>query len=282
MLVLDSSGSMSGQIHVLQSLTKRKIVDNLTTNRDRVGVVTFASGSVVQQPLQRTNQAGFDRAGVESAIDSLVAGGWTSTGDAIRKATDELLAVPPAAKSAYRAIVLFSDGAPNVFAFQSGERKVGISRNLTPYDPDQVSSGSGFADISVTMPTTALGNISTTGRLPVNVNTPMSSCEVLRASRNVAENAAQSARQQGIVIHVVGYGLSLNHLEQQLGDGCGFTEEDIGSALLRRIANVPNASNQNRWHVASEPTGTYCQAATESDLTQCFEKVSQDMQFQRY
>jgi len=230
---------MNGRIVSLQKAAKEGLVAGFVEQEDRLGVIAFATGSEIKVPINRTATPGFDRTQVNTAIDSLLASGWTATSDAIRKATDELLSIPDASRSRRQAIVVFSDGLPNVVAIQSGDARYNLSRSINRYDPDKLNAST---DIDVNpltaMPASVVGGISTTGRIPLNPSAPLSQCVLMQASINAAENAAQRARQQGIVIYSIGYGSALDHLESA-GARCGLNNDSIGSSVLRRMANLP-------------------------------------------
>lgn len=281
MLVLDSSGSMSGQIDELQDAAKNGFVSKFISGPggDRLGVVSFAAGSTIAEPINRTGARGFDTASVNSAIDSLVAGGWTATSDAMRKALDELRAIPVAHRSSTQVMLVFSDGAPNMLAAEQGANRFNISRTLRSYDPDQLNQQiSGDTSGMVNVPMYAVGNIPTAGRLSPTVG-PLDQCTVTRATRNLTENIAKIARRDGVVIYTIGLGNQLDDIEYpSAGVTCGMNNDDRGSALLRRLANVPNdATNQNPYYVSNEPSGLYCQAAVASELQSCFEQIARDI-----
>jgi hypothetical protein len=89
----------------------------------------------------------------------------------------------------------------------------------------------------------------------------------------VTENVAAMARQQGVVIYTIGMGSNLNGYEAP--SSCGInTPDNIGSALLRRVANT---DEQNPEFVANEPRGLYCFAPDADDLEACFSKIANDI-----
>ena len=199
---------------------------------------------------------------------------------AIRKATNQLLSIPAASRANRQSIVLFTDGSPNVVTLQSGEVRFNLTQNLTVSDPDTLSAGIDVDTTALTtMPANAVGAIPTTGRLPISPGTPLSPCAVVRASINVAENAAQQARQNGITVYAIGFGARLNQLELPLGGQCELNSESNGASVLRRIANVSNVGGQNPFHVAIEPMGDYCPADNDQELQNCFAQLAQKIRF---
>ena len=83
MLVLDSSGSMSGAIGDAKTAAKG-FVDGMNLNPDQVGVVDFDSNADLVQPLTTDGDA------AKAKIDSLVAGGGTDIEDGVNEAQKEL------------------------------------------------------------------------------------------------------------------------------------------------------------------------------------------------
>jgi uncharacterized protein YegL len=107
-LVLDSSGSMSGDpmAHVIDS--SRRIVDILHDD-DALGVVAFASTARTVSPL-RTLRAEA-RHDCKRELLSLAAGGSTFLSGAVEHAADLL---PPAPDGVRQLLLVLSDGHPNV------------------------------------------------------------------------------------------------------------------------------------------------------------------------
>lgn len=119
MLVMDTSGSLASPSSVFPTLKSAAInsfvarfVDGV--GGDRLGLVTFASGTVIDVPINKNANRGFNRSQVTSAINALSAVGATATAEGLSKAVGELNAIPAAVRSSLRVILLFSDGAPNI------------------------------------------------------------------------------------------------------------------------------------------------------------------------
>lgn len=119
MLVMDTSGSLATPSSVFPTL-QRAAIDNFIARfvdgagGDRVGLVTFASGSVVDVPINKNSTRGFDRRQIVTAINGLSAEGATASADGLAKGVSELNAIPASVRSSLRVVLLFSDGAPNV------------------------------------------------------------------------------------------------------------------------------------------------------------------------
>lgn len=87
---------------------------------------------------------------------------------------------------------------------------------------------------------------------------------VERASRNLAEAIASSARDQGIVVFTLGMGAKLK--------AAGDFDPDTGEMILKCMANSVDAPK--RCQNANQPVGMYCYAATDADLTPCFSRLA--------
>ncbi len=118
-LVMDTSGSLRNPASAFGTL-KSAAVNNFVgrfaagANGDRLGLVTFASGALLDEPIDKTSARGFNRTRIVGKINALVAEGATASAEGMRIALDELNAIPTALRSSLRVILFFSDGAPNL------------------------------------------------------------------------------------------------------------------------------------------------------------------------
>lgn len=87
---------------------------------------------------------------------------------------------------------------------------------------------------------------------------------VERASRNLVEAVADSARSQNIVVFTLGMGAALKTT--------GSFDSDTGEMILKCMANTADAPK--RCQKPEQPIGMYCYAATEADLTPCFSRLA--------
>ena len=87
MMVFDSSGSMGPSIDALKTAAKNNFLDKFIPGPggDRVGFVTYAIGSEIAVPINKTAIRGFSKSIVESAIDAMSAGGRTATSEGLKK-----------------------------------------------------------------------------------------------------------------------------------------------------------------------------------------------------
>lgn len=117
MLVMDTSRSLSSSdLATLKSAAINDFVNKFSAGAggDRVGLVSFSSGAVIDAPINKNSTRGFSRTQVNNAITALPRGGATASAEGMRKAVSELDGVPTATRSSLRVVLFFSDGAPNV------------------------------------------------------------------------------------------------------------------------------------------------------------------------
>lgn len=135
MLVMDTSGSLaspSSTFPTLQNAAINNFVSRFVdgTGGDRVGLVSFASGAVIDVPINKNADRGFNRSTMVSRINALSAEGATATAEGLSKAVSELEAIPANVRSSLRVILLFSDGAPNIV--NGRFKQIGPGNNVVP------------------------------------------------------------------------------------------------------------------------------------------------------
>ncbi len=274
MLVIDSSGSMGSPTAAFPAVrdAANNFLDlfNAGSGGDRIGLVSFASGSVLDVPINKDATRGFDRTTMQNAINALSASGYTTSEWAMQRAYSELEAVPAGIRSSLRVIVFFSDGAPNTVAsdftrfgstvtgtLASGTSGPGDSRAWRFYNHLQLNSlvGSWGNDIAE-LPETGLGGValesfnSARSLVPASPPYENTRCNVNKAARNMVENVANTARENNIVIFTLGYDgpdpSGDNRLNTLEIDFCGYGNEEFGANILQRLANT----------TAVEPSGS--------------------------
>ncbi len=104
-------------------------------------------------------------------------------------------------------------------------------------------------------------------------------CNVNRASRNMLENVANEARKQGIKVYSIGLGNNLASVEPS---GCGYTNIEYGSTIMKRVANTsgtavtaanPGNPGSDTWQPLPQPTGLYVHATVAADLASAFNTI---------
>lgn len=303
MLVLDTSGSLGPPTSSSDTLPKLKaaainFLNTFNSGSDLVGVVSFASGGVVDVAIKKDGTRGFVQSDVVTAINALAVTGSTAAAEGMRLATNEINRVPSASRSRLRAIIFFSDGAPNDVpaTFNNGAAAVtgdlysetdppGTSRGTRVYRHDRRDELLGTYSGIATLPTHGFALTDDAGSPVSNVplasynsrrtltGSPVSNtrCNVNMAARNMVENIANSARSQGIKIYTVGLGARVNSLEITF---CSYgASVEQGSNILKRLANTVDADTYS----AAQSSGLYVWAADASGLNDAFLTIARAM-----
>ncbi len=307
-LVLDTSGSLASPSSTFPALKAAAInfvnKFNAGANGDRVGVVSFASGAVVDVPIVKDGTRGFNRPQVIAAINALNVSGSTASAEGLRLALNDINGVPAINRSSLRMIVFFSDGAPNdvpavfcdgapnntpPFYCDVGKRVTGdlYSETSSPgtskatriYRNSQRDSQLGTYSNIATLPTTGFSvtgvgnvNLDSYNNHRVLTGSPATNtrCNVNKAARNMAENVANTARSQVVKIHSIALGSAVNTLEISF---CSYTANELGSNLMKRLSNTSDSDAYN----ASQPTGLYVWAANAVDLDNAFTSIASEI-----
>ena len=301
-LVLDTSGSLASPSSTFPAL-KAAAVNfvnkfNAGANGDRVGVVSFASGAVLDVPIVKDGTRGFNKTQVINAINALNVSGSTASAEGLRLALNDINGVPPINRSSLRMIVFFSDGAPNDVPaiFNNGGTLVtgdlysetsspGTSRATRIFRSDRRDTQQSDVNNVSTLPAlgfevTGVGFISLasynnqrtlTGSPATNTR-----CNVNKAARNMTENVANTARSQGVKIHSIALGAAVNTLEINF---CAYVSggdaSEVGSSLLKRLSNTID-SGLNSYNPA-QPTGLYVWAENAVDLDNAFTSIASEI-----
>ena len=295
-LVLDTSGSLASPSSTFPAL-KAAAVNfvnkfNAGSNGDRVGVVSFASGAVVNVPIVKDGTRGFNKTQVINAINALNVSGSTASAEGLRLALNDINGVPAINRSSLRMIVFFSDGAPNdvpaVFS-NSGTPVTGdlysetsapaTNRATRVFRHDRRDTQLGdYANIT-TLPNTGfdvtgVGEISLASynNRRVLSGSPYTNtrCNVNKAARNMTENVANTARSQVVKIHSIALGAAVNSLEITF---CAYTASEVGSSLLKRLSNTSDSDAYN----PAQPAGLYVWAENAVDLDSAFTSIASEI-----
>ena len=261
-----------------------RFVGNFDTENDRVGLIHFASGAVVDVPI--TDARGFDRAVITNVIGNLKPLGRTTAEEGMRSAKAQLDAVSPSSQSRLRVIVFFTDGAPNGVAgnFTNGTKSLegticseidggGAPRTLYDITKQEVKLED-LIGISSLPSKDYTGTINLASDISLRPLFSYSNtrCNVNMAARNMLENVANAARSEAVPIHIFTIGLgdgmfTLTNLEKNY---CGYGSKELGTNILRRVANVQGVDTYN----PKQPTGMYVFAGDSSQLNAAFNAVA--------
>lgn len=297
-LVMDTSGSLSGSAANVRS-SAVTFLKQFNASRDRVGLVHFAFGSIVDDAIRPITR-GFDRDSMTTHINAFQFSGSTASPEGMWRARDQINSVPTTNnnRSNLRVIVFFSDGAPNSFGgylnwktasdcTQAGVVYTDDDGSGTPaglYKLDQQyddiggnCTPSNLPNKANTLPdwynahnTYALRDDVASREYPVVTTSPrivtnaITYANVNRASRNLVEAMASKSRDEGIYVFTLGLGSAL-----KVGTGA---DNEKGEDTLKCMANTTDSLS--RCYNAAKPVGVYCYAATQADLTPCFSKLA--------
>lgn len=298
-LVMDTSGSIGSAMAGLKNCAKNSFVNKFIEGPggDRLGLVSFASGAVLDVPINKDVTRGFSKTQMNNAIDAFTSSGWTGSAEGMRRALNEINAIPPSLRSSLRVIVFFSDGAPNALPATFDR----LSGTPNPVSGDLESETSGVATARATelyredrrdTLRASYNNINVLRNTGFNItgvgDIPLASyngartltgsqitntrCNVNKAARNMVENAANTARNQGIYVHSAALGAAVNNPETNFSGGCS-TNSEVGVTILKRLANTTDSTSYN----AAQPTGIYVSAATIAQCDDAFSKIASEI-----
>jgi hypothetical protein len=276
--------------------------DRFDASSDRMALIHFAYGAVVDDPIRTSARGFDKSSVIShiNSLNYNI-GGFTNFSESFWLSRDQLNSIPVTNRSSLRAIVFFTDGSPNSFSATfthnpgatthtgviqtcqnsctpTGLWEAGWQEQPSPF-PWHPGTGIG-SYINNTLPqyfNCTPGNTNpgadtefvicpqdaryggTRGAVSCS---PVNYANVNRASRNLPEDMAQHARQQGIYVFTLGLGSHLN-----TGTGA---DNEPGSRVLRRMANDSSADTYN----PSEPEGLYCYAAVPDELEACYDAIA--------
>ena len=130
--VIDHSGSLSGSYTTTPGVQQAttQFVNFFDPANDRMALIMFSTVASITDHM--TSSRGFNKASILNHIANSSARDNTSTADALYRGWDELHSVPNGQQSGLRAVVLFTDGAPNVFPARF---RYNLTHNGSPFNP---------------------------------------------------------------------------------------------------------------------------------------------------
>jgi Flp pilus assembly protein TadG len=299
MLVVDCSYSLGPLYSTVDNMpalrdAATRFIKNFNVTNDRIGLIHFASGSILDVPI--TVSRGFSQTAITKTINAKDAGneyvfkafGTTNAEEAMRIAQQQLDLIPADQQSSLRVIVFFTDGAPNgiagKFSGTTGSLYSEVDRPGRATSLLKIDELYSFIQNPPAIPnlpdTDYTGKINLASynniRAFVPNSTPIvnTTCNANKAARNMVENVANAARSEsGIPIHIftIGLGDYMNRLEiDQDKMDCGYGSNEIGSNILKRLANVPGVDTHN----PSQPEGVYAYAPDSTQLNAAFDAIA--------
>jgi len=287
MLVLDCSGSLGSDFPDLQDAAVNFVGGfQEGTGGDRIGLVTFASGAVLSEPVNKDSNRGFNRSRVVGALNATSMGGATNAEEALRIAKTELDLIPSDLRSTLRVIVFFSDGAPNVVSadfVDSGTVRRGGLYSVTdgrskPYQLFTINRSTStqveYTNILTIPATDYTGTVSLASFNAARTlsGSPVTNtwCNLNKSARNMVENIANAARSEtgtaAITLFSIGLGERVKSNEVT---NCSYDSSEYGENILKRIANTKDSDR----YQSSQPSGIYVWAADGSQLNSAFQRV---------
>ncbi len=294
-LVIDVSGSMSGSMTALKNAANA-FVDSFEDGIDKMALLSFADRATVLVPMGPVNKVN-----LHSKINALTSNGYTATAEGVVLGRKELeKAVNPAA---VRAMLIFTDGAPNVIRpIFTNANPLFVPKN-SPAPPAVPVNYDYFLQLN-TAPQPQLH--STSAAMPqvcTNLR-PISQClnsfaylnsrgnpghyshvgslaspytEMKKESYDLAILEVDYAKADGITIYTVGLGT------EAASAGDPYQNVNVTDKLkpifLRRLANdAASAADPQFQGLAvnnAYPAGTYLQTPNASDLTNLFKSIAQ-------
>jgi Flp pilus assembly protein TadG len=296
--VIDTSGSLSPVAAQVRS-SAQQFLQMFNDSTDRVALIHFSVGAVVDVPFKADQSRGFDRASMNSRIRNYSFSGTTNYSESLWQARDQLnRVIQPANRSSLRTIVFFSDGAPNAFAsyfafrnpadcnlpgaLVTGDGGYGTPTGLFRIDAqDQRMSGNCYRGTSIASALTSNAIPAWYNAHDVNdrqfalapnpsgmrtVTSAPTWTNINRAARNLAEQMAGQSRREGIYVYTLGLGPDLN--------AATGPDNERGEVLLKNMARTVDSTKFNRPEYAGQPVGQYCWAATTAGLGPCFAELA--------
>ena len=141
-MLLDTSGSMQSKQIALKTAAGA-FIDYFNPFKDEIGIVPYGTGvkSGATQPSV-FNQAASDGAllKIKESVANLVMGGQTNPCDALIEANAMIPANTPSARTTRTFVVLFTDGAPNVYRLRFCDPASSLTGCTQPGELTKVSS----------------------------------------------------------------------------------------------------------------------------------------------
>lgn len=311
-VVLDTSGSLQDDAAQVRS-SATTFLNQFDPQLDRVGLVRFAFGSIVDVPIRPTAR-GFDRAAMVTAIKNYQFSGSTASPEGMYTARQQINSVPTANlnRSNLRVIVFFSDGAPNSFGtylnwsnasdckdaggpypgtIATGDNGVGDPYGLFKLDQQYDDIGGSCTPTYTYRNNTYYNLVAKAASLPdwynghnprnnpndVNAREfPIVTASPRKVTRDVTyANVNRAARNLVEAMAAKSRDEGIYVFTLGLGDSLKSGTGADNEKGEDTLKCMANSSDApSRCFNAAKPVGVYCYAATQADLTPCFSKLA--------
>jgi Flp pilus assembly protein TadG len=308
--VMDTTDSMAPVAANVKSSAK-SFLDHFSKSTDRIALIHFAHGAVVDVPFKADQSRGFDRDSMKGKIDAFSFNGFTNYAEGFWNARDQLNNhISMAKRSSLRVIVFFSDGAPNTFAsyftfkstpscvalgvtsvsgaLQTAAASSGTPDGLWQFDAQSqalagtcyrgtsiVGCSSGPCLAAAALPAWYNAHSAADTEFAVVTATPRpvtnSTASQAIAYQNVNRASRNLAESMAAKSRDEGIYVFTLGLGSHVKDLTGPDNED-GESLLKCMANTPDSLP--RCYNKDKPIGVYCWAATDENLRSCYDVLA--------
>lgn len=278
MMVLDRSGSMSGQPFADLKDASKSFLDHFATtqNTDKVGLISYSTSVSVERALGTQFVVP-----LKNAIDAMSTDAYTNIEDALDQADGPSGFTPqngvPAENRVQQFLVFFSDGRPNTFrwTFQRDGRSydavVHVNTNCDPGDNHRVINqlfepfGRNERALGVNALPTGDGLAAGASRCG-GASTKWDVFEVMPVPGYGAVDCGIAAAELGEYVCAMAEGMAVDHARELKDKGVIVFAIGLGERINRDFLD----------RIATGPEQVYM-APTSEDLTTIFQKVAQNI-----
>lgn len=291
-LVLDTSGSMDGSKIQALKTAANAFVDSFEDGLDEMAIIGFSYRANLLSSMAPVNKTA-----LHAVINQVYADGWTNIAEAMSMGRQQIEnANNP---EAVKAILLFTDGAPNTYrAYFINGKKPPLTKNYPATSPQYydyiiyaaesprkvivpstlaTKCTAGSSSLSNCFSNFAYKDSRLVTRVgSANISLSNSNTSIVKESYHIAILETDYAKSDDVTVYTVGLGTQAAENAdpyQNIND-----HQSIKSYLLRRLANDPTGKNNpsfpNLPKDASHPTGVYFQTPNPNDLVDIFQTVA--------
>ncbi len=290
-LILDTSGSMDGsKIQALKNAANA-FVDSFENGLDSMAIVGFSYRANLLSQMAPVNKTA-----LHNIINSVSADGWTNISEACSMGRKQIENTNN--PDAVKAILLFTDGAPNAYRAYFLNGKNPLTKNYPTVNPQyydyiiyanesprRVIVPSNLS-VKCSAGSSSLSNcFNNFGYKDSKMNTRVSSATISLNNSNTAISKesfhlgiieTDYAKGEAITMYTVGLGTQATQGADVYQDV--LDDQKIKSYFLRRVANDPAGKNDpvfpNLPNNPAHPAGIYFQTPNPADLVGMFQTVA--------